>query len=93
VRLLIVVIIKSTDEEISPSLHYRTNLINTNTLSDVNLMMTGVGRNMQLSSSNKHHQIKLLCYWLNTCTYLFIHTAGMAHFRISEYCAFVGYML
>jgi len=26
----------------------------------------------------------LLCYWLNTCTYLFIHTTGMAHFRISE---------
>jgi len=44
------------DGEISSSLHSRINLINTNTLSDENLMMAGIGRNMQLlSSSNKHH--------------------------------------
>ena len=45
-RLLIVVIIKTTDDEISPSLHNYTNLINTNTLSDENLMMAGICRNM-----------------------------------------------
>ena len=45
-HLLIVVIIKTTDDEISPSLHNRINLINTNTLSDENLMMAGVDRNM-----------------------------------------------
>ena len=45
-RLLIVVTIKTTDDEISPSLHNRKNLINTNTLSDENLMMAGIGRNM-----------------------------------------------
>jgi len=44
-RLLIVVIIKTTHDEISPSLHNRINLIN-NTLSDENLMMAGIGRNM-----------------------------------------------
>ena len=43
--LIIVVIIKTTDDEISPSLHNRINLINTNTLSDENLMMAGIGRN------------------------------------------------
>ena len=43
---LILVIIKTTDDEISPSLHNHINLINTNTLSDVNLMMAGIGRNM-----------------------------------------------
>jgi len=54
-RLLIVVIIKTTDDKISPSLHNRINLINTNTLTDENLM-AGIRRNMQLlSSSNKHH--------------------------------------
>jgi len=42
-RLLIVVIIKTTDDEISPSLHNRINLINTNTLSDENLKMAGIG--------------------------------------------------
>jgi len=31
---------------LSPSLHNRINLINTNTLSDENLMMAGIGRNM-----------------------------------------------
>jgi len=45
-RLLILAIIKTTDDEISPSLHNRINLINTNTLSDENLMMAGIGRNM-----------------------------------------------
>jgi len=45
-RLLIVVIIKTTDDEISHSLHNRIKLINTNTLSDENLMMAGIGRNM-----------------------------------------------
>jgi len=44
-RLLIAVIIKTTDDEISPSLHNRINLINTNTLWDENLMMAGIGRN------------------------------------------------
>jgi len=45
-----------SDDEISPSIHNRINLINTNTLSDVNLMMAGIDRNMWLlSSSNKHH--------------------------------------
>jgi len=45
-RLLIVVIIKTSHDEISPSLHNRINLINTKTLSDENLMMAGIGRNM-----------------------------------------------
>jgi len=44
--LSIVVIIKTTYDEISPSLHNRINLINTNTLLDENLMMTGIGQNM-----------------------------------------------
>jgi len=45
-----------SDDELSPSIHNRINLINTNTLSDVNLMMAGIDRNMWLlSSSNKHH--------------------------------------
>ena len=42
----IIVIIKTTDDEISPSLHNRIDLINTDTLSDENLMMAGLGRNM-----------------------------------------------
>jgi len=42
-RLLIVVIIKITDDEISPSLHNSINLINTNILSDLNLIMAGIG--------------------------------------------------
>ena len=37
---------RTTDDEISPSLHNRIDLINTDTLSDVNLMMAGLGRNM-----------------------------------------------
>ena len=41
-----VVITKTTDDEISPSLHNHINLINTNTLSDENLMMAGTGRNV-----------------------------------------------
>jgi len=41
--LLIVIIINTTADEISPSLDNSINLINTNTLSDVNLMMAGVG--------------------------------------------------
>jgi len=45
-HLLITVIIKTTDDEISPSLHNRINLKNINTLSDENLMMAGIGRNM-----------------------------------------------
>ena len=45
-RPLIVVIITTTDDEISPSLRNRINLINANTLSDENLMMAGIGRNM-----------------------------------------------
>jgi len=40
-----VVITKTTDDEISPSLHNRINLINTDTISDENLMMAGIGRN------------------------------------------------
>ena len=35
-----------SSSEISPSLHNRINLISTNTLSDENLMMAGIGRNM-----------------------------------------------
>ena len=35
------------DGEISPSLHNHIDLINTDTLSDENLMMAGLGRNMQ----------------------------------------------
>ena len=42
----IVVIQKTTDDEISPSLHSRTDLVNTDTLSDENLTMAGIGRNM-----------------------------------------------
>ena len=45
-KFLIVVIIKTTGYVISPSLHSRTDLVNTDTLSDVNLMMAGIGRNM-----------------------------------------------
>jgi len=45
-RLLIVVITKTTDDDISPSLHNRINLIYTNTLLDEILMMAGIGRNM-----------------------------------------------
>jgi len=60
--LLIVVITKTTDDEISPSLHNRINLINTNILSGENLMMARIGRNMLSSSSNKHHLKYLLCY-------------------------------
>jgi len=40
------VTIKTTDDEISPSLHNHINLINTNTLSEENMMMAGIGRNM-----------------------------------------------
>ena len=35
-----------TDDEISPSLQNRIDFINTDTLSDENLMMPGLGRNM-----------------------------------------------
>ena len=42
----IIVIIKTTDDEISPSLHNRIDLINTDTLSDENLTMALLGRNM-----------------------------------------------
>ena len=42
----IILIIKTTDDEISPSLHNRIDLINTDTLSDENLMMVGLDRNM-----------------------------------------------
>ena len=45
-KLLVVVIIKTTDDEISPSLHSRIDLVNTDTLSDETLMMAGIGRNM-----------------------------------------------
>jgi len=45
-HLLIVVTIKTTNVEISPSLYNHINLINTNTLSDENLMMAGIGQNM-----------------------------------------------
>jgi len=45
-KFLIVVIIKTTDDEISPSLHSSIDLVNTDTLSDENLMMAGIGRNM-----------------------------------------------
>ena len=41
-----VALIKTTDDEISPSLHNRIDLINTDTLSDENLMIAGLGRNM-----------------------------------------------
>ena len=34
------------DDELSPSLHIRTDPVNTDTLSDENLMMAGIGRNM-----------------------------------------------
>jgi len=46
IKGLTVVITKTTDDEISPSLHNHINLINTNTFSDENLMMAGIGRNM-----------------------------------------------
>ena len=42
----IVIITKTTDDELSPSLHNRINLINTNTLTDESLMIAGIGRNM-----------------------------------------------
>ena len=42
----VIVIIKPTDDEISPSLQNRIDFVNTNTLSDENLMMAGLGRNM-----------------------------------------------
>ena len=42
----IIVIIKNADDEISPSLHNCIDLINTVTLSDENLMMDGLARNM-----------------------------------------------
>jgi len=45
-RLLIVVTIKTTDDEISPALHNRINLVNTNTLLDKNLMMARISQNM-----------------------------------------------
>jgi len=45
-RGVVVGITKTTGDEISPSLHNHINLINTNTLSDENLMMAGIGRNM-----------------------------------------------
>ena len=44
--VLIVAIIKTTDDEISPSLHIHIDLVNTNAVSDENLMMAGIGRNM-----------------------------------------------
>jgi len=44
--VLIIAIIKIPDDEISPSLHIRIDRVNTNTLSDENLMMAGIGRNM-----------------------------------------------
>jgi len=40
---LIEVITKTTDDEILQSLHNHINLISTNTLSDENLMMAGIG--------------------------------------------------
>ena len=43
---LIVVIIKVTDDDISPLLHNHINLINTNIHSNENLMMNAIGRNM-----------------------------------------------
>ena len=46
IYVLIVAIIKTTDDEISPSLHIRIDLVNTNTLSYENLMIAGIGRNM-----------------------------------------------
>ena len=42
----IIVIIKTTDYEISPSLHNHIDLINTDNLSDEKMMMAGLGRNM-----------------------------------------------
>jgi hypothetical protein len=38
--------IKTTDDEISPSLRSRIDLVKTDTLSDENVMMAGIGRNM-----------------------------------------------
>ena len=45
-KFLIVAIIKTTDDEISPSLHNHIDPVNTDTLLDENLMMAGTGRNM-----------------------------------------------
>jgi len=45
-RFIIIVTIKTTDDEISPSLHSHTDPVNTDTVSDENLMMAGTGRNM-----------------------------------------------
>jgi len=42
----IIDVYQTTDDEISPPLHNRINLLNTNTLLDENLMMAGIGRNM-----------------------------------------------
>ena len=42
-HLLIVAITTTTDDEISPLLHNHINPINTNTLSDENLMMARIG--------------------------------------------------
>ena len=42
----IILITKPTDDEISPSFHNRIDFINTDTLSDENLMMAGLGQNM-----------------------------------------------
>ena len=44
--IIIIIIINTTYDDISPSLHNRINLINTNTLSDENLMKARLGRNM-----------------------------------------------
>jgi len=44
--LSIIDVYQTTDDEISPSLHNRINLLNTNTLLHENLMMAGIGRNM-----------------------------------------------
>ena len=85
-------IIKTIDDEISPSLHNRINLINTNILSDENLMMVGLGRNVQLSSSsNKHLQNYLLCskyLYLFSCMSRISIKANIQYIKYTEHAAF-----
>ena len=62
--LLIVVIIKTRDDEISPSLHNCINLINTNSLSEEKLMMAGIGRNMYFFYNPLINIIRNICCFI-----------------------------
>ena len=55
----------------------------TTILSDENLMIATLGRNMQFTSSFIKHLFQiLLCYSLIPTPIVYIHITGMAHFRI-----------